>query len=173
MPPELRRYVPRTAVHRRATVWMTIQRQQFTGSLGFVTDQLSPWRTDAGVLQNPPGSTVIRSIVNFSYRGVAVDDNIARLMIGLIVAPIDDAPPSNSLSGSENDRDWLWWEQVNFVQERQQGTPTQNLLYQLKLDVRSARKLDAPGRTLFLVVEAQDSDTMDFSYSGRYLVKTG
>ena len=151
--------------------WARTQNQLITGSLGFVTDMLSTYRTVEGSLMNAAGLTVIRWILRFQYRAVAVDDTINRLALGIVVAPIDDAPPTNAVTSSSNERDWVLWDNIAYVQERQEGTPTQNLMYSETYDIRSARKLDAPGRTPYFLVEAQASDTMDFSWSSSLLVK--
>ena len=141
-----------------------------TGSLGDVRDTFDSYRTNMGINMNPPGLTVIRWILDFGYRAVAVDDTIVRNVIGIVVAPIDDAPPANSLT-SEFQRDWVLWSHQCFVQERQEGTPTHKLMQHQHWDIRSARKLEDPERTPYLVIESQDSDTQDFCASISMLVK--
>ncbi len=141
-----------------------------TGSLGVVNDMMSSYRANMGILMNPPGMTAIRWIINFDYRAVAVDDTIVRNLIGIVVGPIDDAPPANALS-SERQRDWVLWSEQCYVQERQEGTPTQNLLNHRRWDIRSARKLGDPERTPYILIESQASDTQDYCLSFSVLMK--
>ena len=155
---------------RRGMFWART-RSQLTGALTESRDMLSTWAAVQGILKNPPGLTVIRWIVNIHYRGVAVDDNILNLVMGMIVRPEEDVPTANVLTSGENEADFVMWQHVAWVQERQQGTPTQNLMKSTHWDIRSARKLLATGRTAFMLLEAQDSDTMDWSWSSSLLVK--
>ena len=141
-----------------------------TGSLGTVQDQFSSFRANMGILMNPPGLTVIRWILDFNFRAVAVDDTIVRNLIGIVVAPIDDQPPANALT-SEFQRDWVLWSHQAYVQERQEGTPTHKLMHRRSWDIRTARKLEDPERTPYVLVESQDSDTQDYSFSMSMLVK--
>ena len=162
---------PAFAPPRRKMFWARTQNQTITGSLGFATDMMSSWRGDAGVLLNVAGLTVIRWMVTLQFRAVAVDDTIVELITGILVAPIDDPPAVNSVSQSKNDRDFVMWWNPSYVQERQEGTPTQNLMYRQEFDIRSARKLDAPGRTPYFICESQNSDTQDYSWSSQILCK--
>jgi len=150
--------------------WIRRKRGVDTGSLGNVNDLLSEFRTNMGTLMNPPGLTIIRWILSVVYRSVAVDDTFNNMLLGLVVAPIDDAPPANALS-NEFQRDWVLWDRRSWVQERQEGTPTHKLTQLKEYDIRSARKLDDPERTAYFIWEAQDSDTMDVVATQSLLVK--
>ena len=167
-----RRVAPRRGgfSQRRKMFWVREDHPANTGSLGFADDMFGQWRVDQGLILNPPGLTIIRWIIKVSYRAVAVDDTINRFLLGLIVAPVSDPPPTNALSG-EKGRDWVLWDMISWVQERQEGTPTQNLMQTESYDIRSARKLDDPERTAYFMLESQDSDTMDFTHVHSLLVK--
>ena len=166
-----RNVVPRGGrVERRKMFWIRKFPAAATGSLGLVNDMTSDYRTNMGILMNLPGLTVIRWIIDFGYRAVAVDDTITRNLMGIVVASIDDAPPANALS-NEFQRDWLLWSPQSYVQERQEGTPTHKLMTHKHWDIRSARKLEDPERTPWFVIESQDSDTQDYAFGWSLLVK--
>ena len=144
--------------------------QRSLGSLGMTMDCMATFRANMGTLMNPAGLTVIRWILDFDYRAVAVDDTIVRNRIGIVVAPIDDPPPANALT-SQFQLDWVLFSQQSWVQERQEGTPTQNLMYHRQWDIRSGRKFDDPERTPWVVIEQRDSDTADLVIFMSILVK--
>ena len=141
-----------------------------SATLGIAEDLFDRFRLEHGLLANPPGLTIIRWLLSLSYRAVAVDDTVNRMRVGLIVAPREDPPPTSAM-GDSPDRDWVLWDQRSWVQERQEGTPTQNLMQHHEWDLHTARKLDAPGRTAWLMTEGRDSDTMDLTWYANLLVK--
>ena len=154
----------------RKMFWVRRRAVGALGALVLVDDMFTNFRLNMGILMNPAGLTIIRWIVSLSYRAVAVDDTVVSNICGIVVAPIDDPPPANALS-NEFQRDWVLWSEQDYVQERQEGTPTQNLMKTVQWDIRSARKLSDPERTPFFVVESQDSDTQDYRYNASMLVK--
>jgi len=155
---------------RRKMFWVTLFQQTSTGSLGLVRDLLADFRARQGLLLNPPGLTIIRWIGELMYRAVAVDDTIVTNLCGLLVQPISQVPPANMLSGDPG-ADWAYWSEQDYVQERQEGTPTQKLAHIRKWDIRSARKLSDAENTAYFLVESQDSDTQDYRFWHRLLVK--
>jgi len=155
---------------RRKMFWVTMKQQTATGSLGVQVDAFGEFRTRQGLLLNPPGLTVIRWIGELGYRAVAVDDTIVTNLMGLMVADISNPPLANQLSGDPG-ADWVYWSEQDYVQERQQGSPTQNLWHTRSFDIRSARKIEDTERSPFFVIESQDSDTQDYRFWLRMLVK--
>jgi len=155
---------------RRKMFWVTKIKKTFTNSLGGVADLMDDFRTRQGLLNNPPGLTIIRWIGQLGYRAVAVDDTIVTNLMGIMVADITNPPLANQLSGDPG-VDWLLWSEQDYIQERQSGTPTQNLWHTKTFDIRSARKLEETEKTPYFVIESQDSDTQDYRFWLRMLVK--
>jgi len=154
---------------RRQMMWMR-RKNVHTGSLGFTEDVFSDYRGDQGTLANPPGLTIVRTIVDVYYRAVATDDTIVEWYLGLIVAPIDDSPPNTGMRLQPGD-DWMLNQYTAFVQQRQEGTPTQNLMLHRSYDLSGQRKVQRTERTLWIVSESLSSDTIDYAWSVNTLVK--
>ena len=154
---------------RRKMMWVR-RFLTHTGSLGFVEDVFTSWRADQGTLANPPGLTVIREIVSIYYRAVAVDDTITQFLIGMLIAPISDLPPTDIMR-EEPGRDFMLWDHISFVQERAEGTPTQNLMKSKSWDLSGQRKIERTERTLVLMTESLNSDTIDYAWVVSALVK--
>jgi len=149
--------------------WAT-RRNTHTGSLGFSEELLSLWRGEMGLLLNTPGLTVIRFIISLYYRAVAADDTITQFFVGLKPSPISVPPPTPAMR-TQPQQDWVLNTWISFVQERAEGTPTQNLMYQRFWDLKVARKLPRGEETLWLVAESENSDTIDYAWHTRLLLK--
>ena len=146
---------------RRQTVWVRTSVRQLNNA-GFVQDILQPFRVDElGLIKSLPGTTITRVIGNLSLRVVSVDDSFTRYIYGLIVGDIENPPTVVNNPSASPGMDWMWVHQEAVVQERQEGTPTQNLVVaHYFMNLKSQRKLDV-GETLFLVTDNLDGDNFD------------
>jgi len=123
---------------RRKMMWVR-RKNVHTGSLGFAEDCFVDFRAQQGTINNPSGLTVIREIVSVYYRAVATDDTITEFFLGMIVAPNGEIPANAAMRNAPGE-DWMLHDYTAFVQERQQGSPTQNLMKSKHWDLSGQRK---------------------------------
>ena len=156
---------------RRKMIWARTFITQLN-TAGFVTDLLGNLKTAMGINENLPGMTITRIVGTHDLRVVSVDDAFTRWPWGLIVLPTGNAPTVGDAPIFEPYMDWMFVRMESVVQERQEGTPTQNIrAAHYDIDLRSQRKLHEVGSTLWYVGDNVDGDNFDVVMNLNVLVK--
>jgi len=159
---------------RRSMVWARDFNQTGNTS-GLVIHLLAGFQSELGVNRNLPGMTFIRVVGTHDVRVVSTDDAFTRWVWGLEVAEEAQFPLVTNNPLSDPDRDWMFVRQEAVVQENAPdpgaGPDVKIRAAHYDLDLRSARKLDELGSTLFYVGDNPDGDNFDVNFQFNMLLK--
>ena len=141
-------------------------------SAGTVVDLLAGMVNRLGMSRTLPGMTITRVVGTHDVRIVSADDDFSRWEWGLLVAEVDNPPAVSDNPLSVPDMDWMFVRQEAVVQEVEAGTPNVKIrAAHYDIDLKSQRKLDEFGSSLFYVSDNPDGDNFDVNFNFNILVK--
>jgi len=144
----------------------------FLNQAGTVVDVLAGWQNELGILRNLPGITITRVVGTHDIRVVSADDAFTRWEWGLVVAEEDNPVTAVNNPLSSPDLDWMFVRQEAVVQIQDAGSPVvKRRASHYDIDLKSQRKLDEIGSTLFYVADNPDGDNFDVAFQFNILLK--
>ena len=156
---------------KRKMVWAR-DFAQVGNTAGTVIDLLAGFQNELGIIRNLPGLTITRIVGTHDLRVVTADDAFTRWEWGLVVAEETNQPGVVNNPLTDPDMDWMFVRQEAVVQVQDAGTPVvKRRAAHYDIDLKSQRKLDEIGSTLFYVGDNPDGDNFDVIFQFNILLK--
>lgn len=145
---------PRMAAPRRKLIWARSQDVMVPAlvpAAGTAVDLLAQFRTDGG---STLGCTVTRVLLDFQLLWTNDITTTDAMAVGVIVDQLQAAQTEVPRPGVEPHADWMYWRRTGVSPVDLAITPSSTAVQSaLAIDVKSQRKMEELGQTLWLVID--------------------
>lgn len=148
---------------RRQLIWARFELNNTETTLT-ARDLLSQYEAEMGV-SHSPGITVmrIRGTLNYVKTTITADD---MTFLDMGIAVFEDSQASSSAPNPGSDSyDWMWLFHDGWMQQAVESNATPLFVRtsrRVEVDIKSKRKIDGLNKSLFVVINPQDSMQVNF-----------